>query len=324
MIALSALLALVAACGAAEDTEAARGAKVAGLVEAPAASGAQAAADGAAPLPSDSQVGNPPDRSAVIPSLTPASLPQSSAVPGGVVLLDVGSASEPAPTVFYEKHRAMVVRIEDRWQAIVGIPLAVEPGKVLIKVQRGDEAATFVTQNIAQKQYATQELKVAPKHVELSKENLARYNRERPIIDAALSNFADPMPATLRMIPPVDGPRSSSFGLRRVFNGQGRNPHSGMDIAAPTGTPIKAPTDGVVTNTGDYFFNGQTVFIDHGQGLVTLYCHLSAIDVKPGQVVKTGDIIGKVGATGRVTGPHLHWGVSLNRAFVDPALFLLE
>ena len=248
-------------------------------------------------------------------------LPKALAAPGGVVILPVRADGERPPAVTFEGKRVMVLPGEDSWLAIVGIPLSRAPGAAEIDVRAGDSSER-IEFSIEGKSYATQRLSVAPGKVNLSEPDAARVAKETPHIRSVMSTFSDQAPASLRFISPVKGPKSSSFGLRRVFNNQPRNPHSGMDIAAPTGTPIVAPAPGVVLDTGDYFFNGKSVFIDHGSGLITLYCHLSEIEVTPGQKVNTGDRLWQVGATGRVTGPHLHWGVSLNRAYVDPALFL--
>jgi murein DD-endopeptidase MepM/ murein hydrolase activator NlpD len=236
-------------------------------------------------------------------------------------LLDLPGGSPSAPDVRFDGNRVMLLRRNGGWRAVVGIPLAQEPGEMRVTIER-DGAVQQRPIVVAGKEYAAQYLKVPPRQVDLAPADAARVEVEQQRIRAALATFSEAPPATLRMRPPLGGPRSSSFGLRRFFNQQPRNPHSGMDIAAPTGTPVVAPADGRVVDTGDYFFNGKSVFIDHGQGLVTMYCHLSAIDVKTGQTVRTGEKIGAVGATGRVTGPHLHWGVALNRALVDPALFL--
>ena len=249
-------------------------------------------------------------------------LPKESHVPGGIVFLRVDSAADDMPVVKLAAARAMVLRKNDHWLAVVGVPLSTEPGPLKISVETRAAPEKDAVVEIKPKQYREQKLKVAPRMVDLSPADQARTDSERPRIQTALTTFSDAPPATMRLLQPVPGVRSSSYGLRRVFNDQPRNPHTGMDIASPTGTPIKSPAAGRVIDTGEFFFNGNTVLVDHGQGLVTMYCHLSAIDVKPGDTVKTGDVLGKVGATGRVTGPHLHWGVVLNGTMVDPALFL--
>jgi murein DD-endopeptidase MepM/ murein hydrolase activator NlpD len=209
----------------------------------------------------------------------------------------------------------------DQWVAVIGIPLSAPVGMRHVTVRSANGAKT-VDFRVADKRYASQSLKVAPRQVDLSPADLARVTDERVRIDHDLSHWTEPPPESLRLPQPVPGPRSSSFGMRRVFNGEARNPHSGMDIASPGGTPVLAPIAGTVVDTGEYFFNGNTVFLDHGRGLISMYCHLSTVDVKPGQRVAAGTELGTVGMTGRATGPHLHWGVSLNRAWVDPALFL--
>jgi murein DD-endopeptidase MepM/ murein hydrolase activator NlpD len=257
---------------------------------------------------------------AIAPSQAEA-LPQQRRVPGGVALIPLGPAPA-APTARYNDVPALVLGTTRQWVAVVGIPLSTQPGPALLEVRQGNGSPTQVAFNVDSMKYAEQQLKVAPGKVDLSPEDLARYERERKHLAGVTTAYSEQVPASLRLLQPVPGTRSSSFGLRRVFNGQGRNPHSGMDIAAPLGTPIVAAAGGKVIDAGDYFFNGNTVWIDHGRGLLTMYCHLASIDVAAGETVAAGQRIGTVGATGRVTGPHLHWSVSLNRAMVDPALFL--
>ncbi len=248
-------------------------------------------------------------------------LPTARATPGGVVLLALGAAAQ-RPQASAGGVPVLVTGTPAGWTAVLGLALAAKPGPAQLQLQQADGAAGALDFRIQPHRYAEQRLTVSPRHVELSAENLARHQRERAHQDTLIARFSEPLPATLRLLPPVAGPRSSSFGLRRVFNGQPRNPHSGMDIAAASGTPVTAPLAGQVVDTGDYFFNGNTVWIDHGGGLLSMLCHLSAISVRPGDAVQAGDPVGAVGATGRVTGPHLHWSLSLNRVMVDPALFL--
>jgi murein DD-endopeptidase MepM/ murein hydrolase activator NlpD len=251
--------------------------------------------------------------------------PRALAVPGGVVRLSLGPAAQP-PTAFADAAQQIPLLVLGdmiEWTAVVGIPLSAPLGAAHITIAAtADSPARQVTYTVADKRYREQRLTVAPRTVDLSPENQARYERERDHQAGVMATFSTPLPAHLAMQVPTPGRRSSSFGLRRVFNGQARNPHSGMDIAASTGTPVVAPLPGKVIDTGDYFFNGQTVWLDHGGGLLSMVCHLSAIDVQVGDAVQTGQQVGAVGATGRATGPHLHWGVMLNRSMVDPALFL--
>jgi murein DD-endopeptidase MepM/ murein hydrolase activator NlpD len=203
----------------------------------------------------------------------------------------------------------------------VGIPLSAKTGKRRVSL-RGEGTPQSLEFQVHKKKRLRQSLKVAPRQVNLSAADAARVKREKAAIDQALNRWTEEPPETLRLPQPVPGVRIGSFGLRRVFNGQSRSPHSGMDIAAPVGTQILAPAAGEVIETGDYFFTGNTVFVDHGRGLISMYCHLSKVSVKPGERISTGTSLGEVGMTGRATGPHLHWAISLNRAWIDPALFL--
>ncbi len=246
---------------------------------------------------------------------------EASERPGGIALVDIGPASDPLPNANWNDRPVAVLRKGRRALAIVGIPLSVEPGTQQVEVLQGGTARS-ISFEVKPHSYAEQRLTITNKRkVNPNPLDMERITRENQRLKVVKSSRADQL-LTDNFIWPVAGPVSSPFGLRRFFNDQPRRPHGGIDIAAPEGTPIMATADGVVLEAGDYFFNGNSVFIEHGLGLQSFYAHLSRIDVKAGERVNQGQIIGAVGATGRVTGAHLHWSVGLNATWIDPLLVI--
>jgi murein DD-endopeptidase MepM/ murein hydrolase activator NlpD len=274
------------------------------------------------------------------------SLPRHAPFPGGVAVIEV--PSETLAARFKDKPILLVVE-DDVHYAIVGLSLKTKPGEYYLHLELTIESAADaelisetvppiavpstpsptpavarLSFDVADKTYPVQRLTIPnDRKVNPYAQDMTRIRQERQDMDVAFAHFQDEA-VQVDFSLPTAGRASSSFGSRRILNDQPRSPHSGMDIAAVTGTPILSPSAGMVVAQGDYFFNGNTVLVDHGQGLVTMYCHLSEISVQVGDELDQGMLIGKVGQTGRVTGPHLHWSVSLNNARVDPALFLAE
>lgn len=241
-------------------------------------------------------------------------------VPGGVAIIKL-PASETQPSVTYNKLPVLVSKSADDWYAVIGLGLKTKPGVHSLTVRYGNKEP--VSFSVSHKDYPTQYINgVAKSKVNLSDADYRRHLREKKLINKAKLSWSELEQDSLGLMLPVESRISGLFGRRRVFNKQPRNPHSGLDLAAPKGAPVYAPKNGKVVLTGDYFFLGKTIFIEHGQGLITLYSHLSAIDVKQGDQVGRGTKIAEVGATGRASGPHLHWGVYLNRVAVDPLLFV--
>jgi murein DD-endopeptidase MepM/ murein hydrolase activator NlpD len=256
------------------------------------------------------------------PSRAAAADAPATAAPGRVARVRLGKA-EQAPRAWLDERRLLVRRERGEWVAVAGVALSARVGSTLsVEVDHGDGRREARRVTVVSRKYPTQHLDVAPDQADLPAEQVARYEQEREHLRRVLQTFSDQGPAGLALLQPVPGRRSGSFGSRRVINGVARSPHSGLDIAADEGTPVAAARAGKVLDAGEYIFLGRTVVIDHGQGLLSLYSHLSAIDVAAGNSVASGATIGKVGATGRATGPHLHFGVYLNAAAVDPAIFL--
>jgi murein DD-endopeptidase MepM/ murein hydrolase activator NlpD len=252
-------------------------------------------------------------------------LPRSHLVPGGVAVIPVDAPDGYPPRVYFGFDRVMVVRDQKRWFAVVGLPQQLEPGVHAIAIAEANFRVRTLSFTVGAKEYGQQHITLRDNNlVEPSPKDLERILEEQNVIRAMLGHWSDNARPALPFELPAKGRVSGVFGTRRFFNNQERQPHAGLDLAAPRGSPALAPAEGVVIGTGTYFFNGNTVFIDHGQGLVSMFNHLDRIDVEPGAKLKRGQRVGTIGATGRATGPHLHWTVSLNSARIDPVALLSE
>ena len=225
--------------------------------------------------------------------------------------------------VAWDGARIPLARRDGMWVTLIGVDLDAEPGghDAVLRLEFDDGTIRMRNETVVvgARDFPTTELTVEPGYVELSPENQARAARESRRIAEIYATATPEMLWSEPFVVPVDGVVGGrNFGHRRVFNGQPRAPHSGADLRASTGTPIMAANRGRVVLAEELFFSGNAVFVDHGLGLHTVYLHLSRIDVAPGEHVERGQIIGLAGATGRVTGPHLHWGVRIFDARVDP------
>ena len=252
-------------------------------------------------------------------------LPRHAPYPGGVAVVKLGGTDSQVLDVMFGGKRVLTFRNAEGLLALVGLPLDMQPGRQTLQIRTQAGSLTLAYEaafEVKPKSYPAQHLKISPRFMRPSDDELKRIEREQIEIDHAKNHWSDAAPASLMLDLPASGRLSARFGLRRVLNGQEGSPHAGLDVAIGAGTPLRAAAAGRVIATGDYFYSGKSVFVDHGQGFITLYIHMSRIDVKESDSLERGAVLGLSGATGRVTGPHLHWAVLLNGAYVDPELFL--
>lgn len=211
--------------------------------------------------------------------------------------------------------------------AFLGIDLEEKTGQkavpVKITFKNGFTTTKIIDFTIRAKDFPAEHITVPESQVTLNQQDNARYEREKKIINAVLQNPSDKSLRNNSFIKPLPVNIDTPFGVRRFFNNKPKNPHSGVDFKSPAGTQVVASNDGCVVLIGNYFFSGNSVFIDHGSGIITMYFHLASIAVRVGDNVTKGQVIGRVGSTGRATGPHLHWAMRINNQRVDPMSLLM-
>ena len=252
-----------------------------------------------------------------------ADLPVDERVPGGVAVVELAVKGSTAPRVEFGGKRVMVLRHDGRWYAVAGIPLDSAPGQKSLSVKDGAAAPVLLPFEVATKDYPVQSLTITnPDMVNPTPAQQRRIAREAEHLDKVVNRWRNATAPAVVFIWPATGPETSAFGVKRILNGEPHSPHGGIDIGAALGTPLHAPADAVVADVGHYYYCGKTLTLDMGQGLYSVFCHMSIIKVSPGQKLKQGQLVGRIGATGRTTGPNLHWTVRLNGTVVDPHAFL--
>lgn len=255
-----------------------------------------------------------------------------SPTPGGIAIIKFSTDDAILPIVSYRGSRVLLIKEQiaainkakqQTWFAVIGIPLSVKIGTQYITIhsQKAKQQIPFMVKS---KSYQTENITISYKgKAQVSPAYELRVLKEFEEIKAIYRNWLTLTNLqSVQLQLPIKGRKTSTFGLKRYFNGVAKRPHSGLDIAAPEGTPVRAPKAGIVIKTSYFCLTGNAVFLDHGQGFITSYFHLKSIAVKEGQHIKPQQLLGYVGKTGRVTGPHLHWSVSLNGVRVDPELFV--
>lgn len=263
-------------------------------------------------------------------SLAQATLPRAATVPGGVALIPLGPASADVgrPRAWLGEQRVLIAAEGGQWVAVVGLALDIAPGTHQLRVQLAEETAaeTRILQfKVYPRDYPEQRITIKDSgKVQLSAGDLARVEGELASLQRMKQHWRDADETDTDFMLPAAGRQTGRFGVRRFFNGEPRSPHAGFDIAVARGVAVKASAHGRVLAVDDYFFNGKTVLVDHGNGLISMYCHLDRGTVQPGEAVTRGQRLGFSGMSGRATGPHLHWSVILNGAMVNPELFVAK
>ena len=237
-------------------------------------------------------------------------------VNGGVIAVKL---PEGATEAKFNDETQLVIR----GHAIVAIPHEAEAKKHNLIVSFEDASFKVIDFDVQSKEYEEQHITLENQdYVTPPEETIKRRQEEAAMMAGAYARRSPAIEDVLPIVNPVEGQITGVFGTKRFFNGEQRNYHTGVDYAAPKGTPIAAPAPGTVVVTHDMFFNGKTVVIDHGSGFISVMCHLDKIDVEKDSEIERGDTIGTVGSTGRSTGPHLHWTISLQGTKIDPELFM--